>query len=150
DVCCLTNKGWVDGNDSNLGGGFRKPGGGRETRGDGDGLKGVVANYPWFEHRDHFVTFEVEEVLEGFLKFIITSCIGVDANDLIREIGIPTASDEFLLPKFIPTAMKKSSPCLGKEIPLLLKFALPMKTRVSHGQRHIYNIQRRMTVTQLS
>ncbi|GJR29234.1 hypothetical protein Tco_1105466 [Tanacetum coccineum] len=23
-----------------------------------------VANYPWFKHRDHLVTFEVEEVLE--------------------------------------------------------------------------------------
>nr|GEZ85969.1 hypothetical protein [Tanacetum cinerariifolium]GEZ85979.1 hypothetical protein [Tanacetum cinerariifolium] len=36
----LINNGWVDGNDSNLGGGFRKPGGGRETRGGGDGLEG--------------------------------------------------------------------------------------------------------------
>ncbi|GJZ01828.1 hypothetical protein Tco_0519789 [Tanacetum coccineum] len=32
--------GWVDGNGSNLGGGFGKPGGGRETRGDGDVLEG--------------------------------------------------------------------------------------------------------------
>nr|GEY79006.1 hypothetical protein [Tanacetum cinerariifolium] len=30
------------------------------------------------------------------------------------------------------------------------KIALLMKTGVSHGQRHIYNIQRRVTVTQLS
>ncbi|GKE12575.1 hypothetical protein Tco_1416126 [Tanacetum coccineum] len=36
----LTNKGWVDGNDSNPGGGFGKPRGGRETRG-GDGLEGL-------------------------------------------------------------------------------------------------------------
>ncbi|GKC57974.1 hypothetical protein Tco_1085572, partial [Tanacetum coccineum] len=36
----LTNKGWVDGNGSNLGGGFRKPGGGQETRSSGDGLEG--------------------------------------------------------------------------------------------------------------
>ncbi|GKD88926.1 hypothetical protein Tco_1364433, partial [Tanacetum coccineum] len=35
----LTNKGWVDGSDSNPGGGFGKPGGGRETRGGGDGLE---------------------------------------------------------------------------------------------------------------
>nr|GEZ17636.1 retrotransposon protein, putative, Ty1-copia subclass [Tanacetum cinerariifolium] len=35
----LTNKGWVDGNDSNPDGGFRKPGGSRETRGGGDGLE---------------------------------------------------------------------------------------------------------------
>ncbi|GJR38594.1 hypothetical protein Tco_1214278 [Tanacetum coccineum] len=35
----LTNKGWVDSNGSNLGGGFQKPGGGRETRGGGDGLE---------------------------------------------------------------------------------------------------------------
>ncbi|GJU23271.1 hypothetical protein Tco_1156613 [Tanacetum coccineum] len=34
----LTNKGWVDGNGSNSGGGFGKPGGGRETCGGGDGL----------------------------------------------------------------------------------------------------------------
>nr|GEV57977.1 hypothetical protein [Tanacetum cinerariifolium] len=49
---------------SNLGGGFRKPRGGRETRGGGDGLKGPVANYLWFEHRDHLVIFVVEKVLE--------------------------------------------------------------------------------------
>ncbi|GJY40950.1 hypothetical protein Tco_0428220 [Tanacetum coccineum] len=60
----LTNKGWVDGNGSNPGDEFGKLGGGRETRGGGDGLEGSVANYPWFEHRDHLVTFEVEEVLE--------------------------------------------------------------------------------------
>ncbi|GKA60857.1 hypothetical protein Tco_0760264 [Tanacetum coccineum] len=36
----LTNKGWVDGNGSNLGGGFGKPGGGLEIRGGGDGLEG--------------------------------------------------------------------------------------------------------------
>ncbi|GKE56373.1 hypothetical protein Tco_1495558, partial [Tanacetum coccineum] len=36
----LTNKGWVDGNGSNPGGGFGKPRGGRETRGGGDGLEG--------------------------------------------------------------------------------------------------------------
>ncbi|GKA79893.1 hypothetical protein Tco_0786489, partial [Tanacetum coccineum] len=38
----LTNKGWVDGNGSNSNGGFGKPGGGRETRGGGDGLEGLV------------------------------------------------------------------------------------------------------------
>ncbi|GJU83067.1 hypothetical protein Tco_1285432 [Tanacetum coccineum] len=36
----LTNKGWVNGNGSNSGDGFRKLGGGRETRGGGDGLEG--------------------------------------------------------------------------------------------------------------
>ncbi|GKA60035.1 hypothetical protein Tco_0759348, partial [Tanacetum coccineum] len=36
----LTNKGWVDGNGSNLGSRFGKPGGGRETYGGGDGLEG--------------------------------------------------------------------------------------------------------------
>nr|GEW54365.1 hypothetical protein [Tanacetum cinerariifolium] len=36
----LTNKGWIDGNGSNPCGGFRKPGGGRETRGGEDGLEG--------------------------------------------------------------------------------------------------------------
>ncbi|GJT03870.1 putative ribonuclease H-like domain-containing protein [Tanacetum coccineum] len=35
-----TTGGWVDGNGSNLGGGFGKPGGGRETHGGGDGLEG--------------------------------------------------------------------------------------------------------------
>ncbi|GKC62633.1 hypothetical protein Tco_1095231, partial [Tanacetum coccineum] len=54
----------VDGNGSNSVGGFGKPRGGQETRGGGDGLEGLVANSPWFEHRDHFVTFELEEVLE--------------------------------------------------------------------------------------
>ncbi|GKA35485.1 hypothetical protein Tco_0721976 [Tanacetum coccineum] len=60
----LINKGWVDGNGSNPGGGFGNPRGGQETRGDGDGLEGPMANYPWLEHMDHLVTFEVEEVLE--------------------------------------------------------------------------------------
>ncbi|GKC67789.1 hypothetical protein Tco_1100387 [Tanacetum coccineum] len=27
-------------------------------------LKGPVANYPWFKHKDHFVTFVEKEVLE--------------------------------------------------------------------------------------
>ncbi|GJY36128.1 hypothetical protein Tco_0421506, partial [Tanacetum coccineum] len=36
----LTNKGWVDGNGSNPGGGFGKSGGGHETSGGGDGLDG--------------------------------------------------------------------------------------------------------------
>ncbi|GKE03123.1 hypothetical protein Tco_1391106 [Tanacetum coccineum] len=36
----LTNNGWVDGSGLNLGGGFGNPRGGRETRGDGDGLEG--------------------------------------------------------------------------------------------------------------
>ncbi|GJW21121.1 hypothetical protein Tco_0031743, partial [Tanacetum coccineum] len=34
-----TNKGWVDGNGSNPGGGFGKPEGGLETRGGGDALE---------------------------------------------------------------------------------------------------------------
>ncbi|GJY45316.1 hypothetical protein Tco_0434379 [Tanacetum coccineum] len=59
----LTNKDWVDGNGSNSGGGFRKSGGGRETPG-GDGLEGPIASYPWFEHKDHLVTLEMEEVLK--------------------------------------------------------------------------------------
>ncbi|GJW22218.1 hypothetical protein Tco_0032840 [Tanacetum coccineum] len=35
-----TNKGWVDGNGSNLGGGFGKPGGGRETHSVEEVLRG--------------------------------------------------------------------------------------------------------------
>ncbi|GJS79413.1 hypothetical protein Tco_0729294 [Tanacetum coccineum] len=36
-----TKRGWVDGNGSNSGGGFGKPGGGQETHGGGDGLEGL-------------------------------------------------------------------------------------------------------------
>ncbi|GJV31202.1 hypothetical protein Tco_1391602, partial [Tanacetum coccineum] len=36
----MLNNGWVDGSGSNPGDGFGKPGGGRETRGGGDGLEG--------------------------------------------------------------------------------------------------------------
>nr|GEV81647.1 aconitate hydratase 1 [Tanacetum cinerariifolium] len=43
----LTNKGWVDGNGSNSGGGFGKPRGGRETRGGGDGLEGPCGGATW-------------------------------------------------------------------------------------------------------
>ncbi|GJT73643.1 hypothetical protein Tco_1032929 [Tanacetum coccineum] len=43
----LTNKGWVDGNGSNLGGGFGKPGGGREKHlGRCRCIECPVANYP--------------------------------------------------------------------------------------------------------
>nr|GEW78076.1 hypothetical protein [Tanacetum cinerariifolium] len=52
---------------------------------------------------------------------------------------------------------QKKFPLLVRKVPLLKirdvtaeKIALLMKTEVSHGQRHIYNIQRRVTVTQLS
>ncbi|GJY88748.1 hypothetical protein Tco_0503376 [Tanacetum coccineum] len=37
----LVVDGWVNGNGSNPSGGFGKPGGGRETRGGGDGLEGL-------------------------------------------------------------------------------------------------------------
>ncbi|GKD75526.1 hypothetical protein Tco_1333808, partial [Tanacetum coccineum] len=37
---------WVDGNGSNPGGGFGKLGGGRETRGGGDGLDGPGGQLP--------------------------------------------------------------------------------------------------------
>ncbi|GKB20804.1 hypothetical protein Tco_0854727 [Tanacetum coccineum] len=63
----LTNKGWVDANGLNPVGRFRKSGGDQETSGGGDGLEGHVANFSWFKHRDHLVTFVVEEVLECVL-----------------------------------------------------------------------------------
>nr|GEW35784.1 hypothetical protein [Tanacetum cinerariifolium] len=56
--------GWDDGNGSNPGIGFGKPGGGRQTRGGGGGLEGPGGQLSMFEHRDHLVKFEVEEVLE--------------------------------------------------------------------------------------
>nr|GEW72265.1 hypothetical protein [Tanacetum cinerariifolium] len=81
------------------------------------------------------------------------------ANDLIlkihqianspRQRGISTASDEFPLPEEVPTASEEKFPLLKKRDTTAEKFALLMKTRLSHGQRHIYNIQRRVTVTQL-
>nr|GEY20700.1 hypothetical protein [Tanacetum cinerariifolium] len=52
---------------------------------------------------------------------------------------------------------QKKFPLLVKKVPLLKKrdatakkIALLMKTRVNHGQRYIYKIQRRVSVTQLS
>ncbi|GKC69562.1 hypothetical protein Tco_1115445 [Tanacetum coccineum] len=41
----LTKKGWVDGNGLNPGGGFRKLGGGLETRDGGDGLEGPEIDF---------------------------------------------------------------------------------------------------------
>nr|GEW59097.1 hypothetical protein [Tanacetum cinerariifolium] len=79
------------------------------------------------------------------------------ASDLIQKIhkitnsqrqrSIPTASDEFPLPEEVPTASEEKFPLLKKRDATAEKFALLMETRVSHGQRHIYNIQRRVTVT---
>ncbi|GJX69080.1 hypothetical protein Tco_0304807 [Tanacetum coccineum] len=63
----LTNNDWVDGSGLNPSGGFRKSGGGSETRGGRDGLEGPSGQLPWFEHIDHLVIFVVEEVLECVL-----------------------------------------------------------------------------------
>nr|GEW02901.1 hypothetical protein [Tanacetum cinerariifolium] len=60
--------GWVDGNGSNPGGGFGKPGGGLETRDGGDGLRQADGQLSKVEHKDHLVTLEVEEVLENSRK----------------------------------------------------------------------------------
>ncbi|GKA40619.1 putative reverse transcriptase domain-containing protein [Tanacetum coccineum] len=83
----LTNKDWVDGNGSNSGGGFRKLGGGRETPG-ADGLEGPMASYPWFEHRDHLVTLEIEEVLEdGAQGHFKRNCPKLNNNDRGNQAG---------------------------------------------------------------
>nr|GEW22415.1 hypothetical protein [Tanacetum cinerariifolium] len=50
--------------------------------------------------------------------------------------------------KEVPTASEESSPLVKRKDATAERIALLMKTGVCHGQRHIYNIQRRVTVTQ--
>nr|GEZ77203.1 Gag-Pol polyprotein [Tanacetum cinerariifolium] len=57
-------------------------------------------------------------------------------------------SDEFPLPEEVPTVSEEKFPLLKKRDATAEKFALLMETRVNRGQIHIYNIQRRVTVTQ--
>nr|GFB85990.1 retrovirus-related Pol polyprotein from transposon TNT 1-94 [Tanacetum cinerariifolium] len=68
-------------------------------------------------------------------------------NKMLKAFPLPVMS--FHCQKTFPLLVKKGSPCRGKEMPLLKKIALLMKTRVSRGQRHIYNSQRLVSVTQL-
>ncbi|GKF45333.1 hypothetical protein Tco_0131885, partial [Tanacetum coccineum] len=48
----LVVDGWVNGNGLNPGDGFRKSGGGRETRGAGNGLEGPGGGATWDGFRD--------------------------------------------------------------------------------------------------
>nr|GEV99842.1 reverse transcriptase domain-containing protein [Tanacetum cinerariifolium] len=58
---------------------------------------------------------------------------------------IPTASDEFPLPEEVPTASEEKFLLLKKRDATAEEFVLLIKTRLSDGQRHIYNIQRRLS-----
>ncbi|GJS66920.1 hypothetical protein Tco_0681484 [Tanacetum coccineum] len=97
-VNCLHNKGWVlMCSGSNPGGGFRKPGGGRETHGGRDGLKGPGGQLSMdvvneFSHLvvPHLRMSGGELVMlyeRNVEKFIKTPYIGVDANALVRKMG---------------------------------------------------------------
>nr|GEU82967.1 hypothetical protein [Tanacetum cinerariifolium] len=61
-----------------------------------------------------------------------------------------TYNEELPLAEQLPTANEDKFPLLKKRHATAEKIALLVKTGVSHGQRHIYNIQRRVAVTQLS
>nr|GEU41386.1 hypothetical protein [Tanacetum cinerariifolium] len=97
---------------------------------------------------------------KGLAIVIISNKLQVEnysqmASNLIQKIhkianSIPTASDEFPLPEEVPTASEEKFPLLKKRDATVEKFVMLMETRVSRGQRHIYNIKRRVTVTQLS
>nr|GEV16837.1 hypothetical protein [Tanacetum cinerariifolium] len=65
----LTNKGWVDGNGSNPGSGFGKPGGGRETHGGGDGLEGPGGGATWVGVGDSLG--DDEEVVKEFSHLVV-------------------------------------------------------------------------------
>ncbi|GJT55695.1 retrovirus-related pol polyprotein from transposon TNT 1-94 [Tanacetum coccineum] len=83
----LTNNGWVDGSGSNLGGGFGKLRGGRETLGGGDGLEGPGNNQVkdnkidlLVQQYEQFVISEDESIDSAFARFntIITSLKALD------------------------------------------------------------------------
>nr|GEZ49702.1 hypothetical protein [Tanacetum cinerariifolium] len=57
--------------------------------------------------------------------------------------------DKFPLPEQLSTAYEDKFPLLIQSDATVKKIALLLKIGVSHGQRHIYIIQRRMIVTQL-
>nr|GEY25568.1 hypothetical protein [Tanacetum cinerariifolium] len=57
--------------------------------------------------------------------------------------------DEFPLPEKLPTAYEDKFPLLIQSDATAERIALLLKTGDSHGQRHSYDIQRRVTVTQL-
>nr|GEY17794.1 copia protein [Tanacetum cinerariifolium] len=87
----LTNKGWVDGNGSNLGGGFGKPGGGRDTHGGGDGLEGpgVVCAFA----RDGFdgaCGGEKDFFLGGGERVLSFGCSSLE--DRFKHLNIPLFS----------------------------------------------------------
>nr|GEX38545.1 hypothetical protein [Tanacetum cinerariifolium] len=91
----LTNKGWVDGNGSNPGGGLGKPRGGRETRGGEDGLKGpggqlsMVVVQHGLVSKTHLVMMKRGTLLwrRGVLLLMLTNKGWVDGNGLIPSGG---------------------------------------------------------------
>nr|GEX66875.1 hypothetical protein [Tanacetum cinerariifolium] len=91
-------------------------------------------------------TSDKEKELWVELKRRSTRLLTVQVNKVIEGI---LSSDEFPLPEEVPTASEDRFSLLKKRDATAEKIALLIKTGVSHGQRHIYNIQRRMTVTQL-
>nr|GEW04457.1 hypothetical protein [Tanacetum cinerariifolium] len=82
--------------------------------------------------------------------------VNVDFNKVQRwdgwiEIGMVfmVISDEFPLPEQLSTAYEDKFPLLIQSDATAKKIAQLFKTGLSHGQRHSYNIQRRVIVTQL-
>nr|GEX61752.1 hypothetical protein [Tanacetum cinerariifolium] len=82
--------------------------------------------------------------------------VKISEEDLKAMMQLVPVEEAFPLPVMSSHCQKKFL-LLVKKVPLLKKrdatakkIALLMKTGVSHGQRHIYNIQRRVSVTRLS
>nr|GEV83105.1 hypothetical protein [Tanacetum cinerariifolium] len=77
-------------------------------------------------------------------KSMIGSLMGIYVgNKMLKAFPLPVISSH--CQKKFPLLVKKV-PLLKKRDAIAEKIALLMKTGVSHGQRHIYNIQRRMAV----
>nr|GEU54941.1 hypothetical protein [Tanacetum cinerariifolium] len=101
--------------------------------------------------RVHHVIFKDQEIFMLVKKdypLRKASSLGEDCWEQNAQ-GIPTGSDEFPLPQQLPTAYEDNFPLLIQSDTTIKKIALLLKTWVSHGQRYIYTIQRRMIVTQL-
>nr|GEU79752.1 hypothetical protein [Tanacetum cinerariifolium] len=90
---------------------------------------------------------ELKRLYEPDVEDLLYTRLPIVQDSKIIE-GI-LSSDEFPLPEQLPTAYEDKFLLLIQSDATVKKIAQLLKTGVSHGQRHIYTIQRRVTVTQL-
>nr|GEZ13072.1 ribonuclease H-like domain-containing protein [Tanacetum cinerariifolium] len=98
----------------------------------------------WSMRMEQYLTFIDHAIWEVIINGDSVSSVASASTE-----GIPTGSDEFPLPEQLPTAYEDKFPLLIQSDATAERIALLLKIGDSHGQRHSYNIQRHVTVTQL-